>query len=134
MGRPWALFDRWLVLPYFLLHIPITLLVDAQALFPVSAAHAATTLFPMLPPRAAVFPEAARAAVDWYVATVQDPIMHASPPWLQAIVAVECLVQVPFFVVAIYAFLNRTCSTYSMLVRQSRRYRMLAPGYALSLC
>ncbi len=71
--------DR-LFLAFFLSHIPITLLIDAQA---------------VLPP--ARFPAAARAASAWYLRTYNDPLM-APPiaPWFAALCWSELLLQARF--------------------------------------
>jgi hypothetical protein len=89
---PYSLFDL-LVLGYFISHIPITLLVDCQALLPSSW-----------------YPAAVRDTLDWYVAWSGDPLMNRDvsagghPPWFRAIISAELCLQVPFFFAAISAW------------------------------
>ena len=76
---------------YFATHIPITLLIDAQA---------------VLPP--AWFPGFARQLVDYHVRTFHDPLMRAPQPgWFRALVACELGLQLPFFFVALRALAAR---------------------------
>ena len=78
------------MLIFFISHIPITILIDSQALG--SSYH----------------PPAAVALCQWYVTTLQDPLMR--PPchlWFRTMVACECFIQLPFFVIAI----RQLCST-----------------------
>ena len=80
---------------YFATHIPITLLVDAQA---------------VLPP--AWFPGFARRLVDYHVRTFHDPLMRAPQPgWFRALVACELGLQLPFFFVALRALAARDGAT-----------------------
>ena len=82
---------RVLFVLYFATHIPITLLVDAQA---------------VLPP--AWFPGFARRLVDYHVRTFHDPLMRAPQPgWFRALVACELGLQLPFFFVALRALAAR---------------------------
>jgi len=107
-SAPWATFDRLVVLPYLLLHIPITLFIDSQGLFlSASAIAAGQSLFPFLPPREAVLPGWAIDTLQWYLGWTNDPIMRHPPHWFQAIIAAEVVFQLPFFFVAVYAFLTR---------------------------
>lgn len=72
------------MLIFFISHVPITILIDSQALG--NSYH----------------PPAAVALCKWYVTTLQDPLMR--PPcqlWFQTMVACECCIQLPFFVIAI---------------------------------
>lgn len=59
-------------------------------------------------------PGFARRLLDWHVANTGDPLMnHVAPgrppfpAWFRALVLGELLLQVPFFFVAIYAFVRR---------------------------
>ena len=81
---------RALLVAYFASHIPITLLIDAQAALPRSW-----------------FPAAARRLVDFHVATFHDPLMRAPPPWFRAVVGCELALQLPFFFVALRALRAR---------------------------
>ena len=78
---------RTAFLIFFASHIPITLLIDSQAL---------------LPP--AFYPECLKHLLDVYVDFCQDPLM-ARPtfagPWFQSFVFGEFLFQLPFFFIAI---------------------------------
>ena len=76
-------------LAFFASHIPITLMVDGQALLPRS-----------------IYPEFAVRALDWYTETFSDPLMKRPQLWFQSMVACEFLFQLPFFVVAVIALLN----------------------------
>ena len=78
---------RLLFLGFFASHIPITFLIDGQAL---------------LSP--AFYPKFARDALDWYTSTFQDHLMQRPHDlWFKSMVACELLFQVPFFIVAVYA-------------------------------
>lgn len=82
-------FLRILFLVYFISHIPITICVDLQGIF---GAH---------------YPEQLQALLMWYVTTHKDFLMAAPPVWFQSILWIECLCQLPFFFVAVYALLFR---------------------------
>uniref|UniRef100_A0A8B9NBY4 EXPERA domain-containing protein n=1 Tax=Accipiter nisus TaxID=211598 RepID=A0A8B9NBY4_9AVES len=71
---------------YFLSHIPVTLLIDLQALLPAG-------LHP-------------RALLQWYAATFRDPMMLQPPEWFKAFIYCEAFLQMPFFPIAVYAFLK----------------------------
>ena len=73
----WDTFD-YLVVVYFALHIPTTLLIDAQC---------------VLPP--AWFPPQLQQLVEWHVATNHDPFIGvgARAPWFRGIVWAELLLQ-----------------------------------------
>ncbi|KAL4429047.1 hypothetical protein ABPG77_006086 [Micractinium sp. CCAP 211/92] len=79
-----------LYLAFFISHIPITLLVDSQAVFPASW-----------------YPQALRDVQAWYFETYKDPLMMGLPTWFRSLVVSEIVVQLPFFFVATYAFLGR---------------------------
>ena len=68
-------------------HIPITLLVDGQALLP-----------------AALYTWGPRDALSWYLGWSRDPLMGAPPLWFRAVIAGELTLQVPFFFAALAAF------------------------------
>jgi len=72
---------------FFVTHVPTSLAVDAQCLVP-----------------AEYFPEPLRLLLDYHVATFKDPLMGTCPPWLRAVIFCELAFQVPFFLVATYAF------------------------------
>ena len=82
-----GLFEAVLI-GFFASHIPITLMVDGQALLP-----------------AALYTWGPRSALDWYLSWSLDPLMGSPPPWFRAIIACELLFQVPFFFVALQELL-----------------------------
>jgi len=92
------MFLRWLGIVFFATHIPATLLVDAQALLP-----------------AYVFPKFARKMLENFIEQYNDPLMSAAMGsggsadrrWFLSLVATELLIQLPFFFVALYAFVAR---------------------------
>ncbi|NXN31688.1 SGMR2 protein, partial [Nycticryphes semicollaris] len=94
-GAAMAAAPRWrerLFALYFLSHIPITLLIDLQALLP-----------------AGLHPPALRDLLQWYVASFRDPLMLQPPAWFKAFIYCEAFLQVPFFPIAAYAFFKGCC-------------------------
>lgn len=87
---------RLLGVAFFASHIPATLLVDAQALLP-----------------SFLFPRFAKNMLRNFIAQYGDPLMSAalrgSPDhrWFVSLIATELVLQLPFFFVALYAFLAR---------------------------
>jgi|SRR6056297_3498706 len=79
-------FIRWLFFWYFVTHIPITLFIDAQSISSMYHPPAFTNL------------------LRWYTETYGDFLMANPPPWFQAVVACELVMQLPFFFVAAYGF------------------------------
>lgn len=77
---------------YFASHIPITLLIDFQALLPEH-----------------VYPPQLKDVLQWYAGEFKDPMMLDPPVWFRSFVFCEALVQLPFFAVAAYAFLKGGC-------------------------
>ncbi len=80
---------------YFASHIPITLLIDAQAA--IDHRH---------------FPEFAQALLDWHIRVNGDFLMgacqSAAPPlWFRSVVRAELCLQLPFFFVAVKALYDR---------------------------
>lgn len=82
-------FLQWVYLIYFLTHIPITLLVDLQAVF---GQH---------------YPLYLQDIITWYVATFKDHLMRDPPVWFQSFIMAELVFQLPFFFVASYGFYHR---------------------------
>jgi hypothetical protein len=79
---------------FFISHIPITLLIDSQALFP---RH--------------FYPQILRTSLDWYASTFKDELMTltpitSSPIWFKSFVAIEIIFQLPFFFLAIFVILH----------------------------
>ncbi|XP_077336633.1 sigma intracellular receptor 2 [Lithobates pipiens] len=83
---------EWIFFFYFFSHIPITLLVDLQAVLP-----------------SAWYPQQLLDLMRWYTATFKDHLMRNPPPWFMSFVYCEAIVQLPFFPVAAYAFLKGGC-------------------------
>ena len=75
---------------YFITHVPTSLLVDAQCVLPPGN-----------------FPQAARDALAYHLETFKDPLMGTCPAWLRSIIWCELALQVPFFILATYAFCAR---------------------------
>lgn len=74
---------------FFLSHIPATLLIDSQALFP----H--------------LYPKILKDVLKWYTDIFNDDLMRGPhDTWFKAIVGGELLMQLPFFFFAVYALLN----------------------------
>ncbi|KFV53910.1 Transmembrane protein 97, partial [Tyto alba] len=47
--------------------------------------------------------------LQWYAATFRDPLMLQPPAWFKAFMYCEAFLQMPFFLVAVYAFLKGGC-------------------------
>jgi len=73
---------------FFVVHIPCTVLMDAQC----------------LPWARGLVPAFAKAALADHVEINRDRLMTECPAWFQALVACELAFQLPFFFVAAYAF------------------------------
>lgn len=71
-------FQRSLYYYYFLLHIPITLLIDAQVVIP-ERYHPAAALY------------------KWHIAQNNDFLLQEKPDWLYNFVVVELVLQLPLF-------------------------------------
>ncbi|KAI7870773.1 transmembrane protein 6/97 [Spinellus fusiger] len=74
-------------LVYFVIHIPITLGIDGQALYP--------PLF---------VPKGAKSVLKFYIDTYKDPLMGSPIPlyWFLSFITAELTLQLPFFFYAIY--------------------------------
>eukprot|EP00123_Amoebidium_parasiticum_P006081 comp17136_c0_seq1/m.15928 comp17136_c0_seq1/g.15928 ORF comp17136_c0_seq1/g.15928 comp17136_c0_seq1/m.15928 type:complete len:156 (-) comp17136_c0_seq1:53-520(-) len=79
-----------LFLGYFLVHLPVSLLIDAQAVLP-----------------AGWHPQVAVDLVDYYVREFRDPYMRAPPVWFQSFVWCELTLQLALQLAAIYGLLKR---------------------------
>ena len=77
---------------FFGSHIPITLLIDGQAVLPPS-----------------LYPRPLRDLLAWYASAFRDGLMTpgSHPPWFRSLVACEVLLQLPFFVYATRVIWNR---------------------------
>ena len=76
---------------YFLIHIPISLMVDFQAILSAEYFHSSLRWL----------------VNDWYWENFQDFLMKDPPIWFKSLVWVELIVQMPFFIYAVLALLNR---------------------------
>ena len=96
--KPFTGATRTAFLIFFISHVPITFLVDSQALLP-----------------SWLYPQAIRELLDFYVNFVNDPLM-ARPafagPWFQSFVVGELLFQLPFFCLAVRMMLSSTRTTF----------------------
>ena len=77
---------RILFLVYFITHIPITLLIDLQALL---GDH---------------YPPVLQNIYLWYTTSYNDVLMTEKPIWLRSFITAELLFQLPFFFIAVYGF------------------------------
>ncbi|TEA28540.1 hypothetical protein DBR06_SOUSAS2010178, partial [Sousa chinensis] len=83
---------EWLLGLYFLSHIPITLLVDLQAVLPRD-----------------LYPVELRNLRQWYTEAFKDPLLQNPPVWFKSFLFCELVFQLPFFPVATYAFFKGGC-------------------------
>lgn len=81
---------------YFLIHTPITVLMDATFVIPTHL---------QLPLQ--------RTLAEFHISTNKDYLAQAPPAWMQAFVAWELVFQLPFFLVAAYNFLHNARKGYS---------------------
>ena len=79
----------WLFLAYFALHLPISILVDLQIIFPRQ-----------------YFPLFLRTSLDDWVRDADDVLTGTRPVFFQAFVWVELFFHIPYFCAAIYAFVR----------------------------
>ena len=78
-----------LFLVYFLVHIPIVIFVDSQAVLPKWC-----------------YPKTVVDLLEWYCREYKDSMMVDPPAWFQAFVYCEILFQLPFFILASYVFIK----------------------------
>ncbi|XP_068385779.1 sigma intracellular receptor 2 isoform X2 [Eschrichtius robustus] len=78
---------EWLLGLYFLSHIPITLLVDLQAVLPRD-----------------LYPVELRNLRQWYTEEFKDALLQNPPVWFKSFLFCELVFQLPFFPIATYAF------------------------------
>ncbi|XP_069800821.1 sigma intracellular receptor 2 [Dendropsophus ebraccatus] len=83
---------EWVFFFYFFSHIPITLVIDLQALLPASW-----------------YPQQLQDLIKWYCVTFKDYLMLDPPPWFKSFIYCEAILQLPFFPVAAYAFFKGGC-------------------------
>jgi hypothetical protein len=82
----------WIFFCYFTSHIPITLFIDLQALYPQW-----------------IIPEILKKVYASYVYTMGDPFMDMSRPlayWFRSFAYCEAFLQLPFFFFAAYGVLK----------------------------
>eukprot|EP00887_Chlorella_sp_A99_P002386 scaffold10.g2386.t1 len=79
-----------LIIAFLVSHIPITLLVDGQAVLPKSW-----------------YPQSLLDVQSWYLDTYQDPLMRDLPLWFKSLVYTEVFLQLPFFLLGSYAWIAR---------------------------
>ncbi|CAC5358616.1 Sigma intracellular receptor 2 [Mytilus coruscus] len=79
----------FIFLMYFVVHIPVAIFIDSQAIFPKW-----------------IYPGVVVDLMDWYCREFKDPMMVESPAWFKSFICCEVLFQLPFFFVAVYAFLK----------------------------
>lgn len=80
---------RILFLAWYIIHIPITLLIDLQAIF---GKH---------------YPLQLQSVVTWYTDNFRDLLMLHTPAWFQSFIVAELLFQLPFFFVATYGLMYK---------------------------
>ncbi|XP_007117729.2 sigma intracellular receptor 2-like [Physeter macrocephalus] len=78
---------EWLLGLYFLSHIPITLLVDLQAVLPRD-----------------LYRVELRNLRQWYTEEFKDPLLHNPPVWFKSFLFCELVFQLPFFLIPTYVF------------------------------
>ncbi|KAG2483913.1 hypothetical protein HYH03_017234 [Edaphochlamys debaryana] len=89
MGILTSLLDA-LFLAFFVIHIPTTLLVDAQSVLPADW-----------------FPLWAREMLQWHIKTNGDHLVATNPVWFKSLICCELTFQLPFFFIATYAFITK---------------------------
>lgn len=116
-ARPRTLTERpldVLYLAYFGIHLIASIAIDAQLTYP--------------PYSQRLFPEPLRKVLQDYLTTSKDPFLLAAEArsanhvWFRVLLASETLLQIPFFVVAIWGLLN------GELEGHSRRWTSSALG------
>lgn len=74
---------------FFVVHIPTAALIDAQSILPSDWFH-----------------DELQILTKSHIVSTGDPLVSANPPWFKALVWCELVFQVPYFVVATYAFIR----------------------------
>jgi len=88
---------RIIFLGYFLMHIPITLLIDAQASY-----------FNPIP-----YPQPLLNLMDWYSKTLKDVHFDRNEyeVWFQCLITIELYLQMPYFVISSWMLLRTKYQT-----------------------
>jgi len=81
---------NFLILFYYVIHVPITLFCDSQVVLPSS-----------------YYPSFLLDAMKNYTVMFEDKLCAQQPTWFWSMTFVEVFVQFPFFFVSIYAFLMK---------------------------
>ncbi|RLV85196.1 putative membrane protein [Meyerozyma sp. JA9] len=84
---------------YFLIHIPITLLVDASLVVPRE-----------------YLPSISLKLLEFHISTNKDFLLVQLPLWLQAFGAVELLFQLPLFVIGAYCLYIKSRAIYPYML------------------
>lgn len=80
---------RAIFLVYFITHIPISLVLDFQALL------------------GAYYPPILKSLYSWYTAQFHDYLMETKPLWLQSFILAEVVLQFPLFFYFIWGLLKK---------------------------
>ena len=75
---------------YFLSHIPPTLLIDGQLVFPD------------------LYPKILKDVFKYYIDTFGDPLMAKGPVWFRSLIWLELVIQLPLFVICSYGLWRKT--------------------------
>jgi len=103
---------RYAFLLFFLTHIPITMMIDAQAFIPQR-----------------FFASPIRELFKWYCFRFKDSLMTAPHDvWIQAVIACECFLQIPFF------FLRSICTLVSRQNWRERKFSLSLSNLRFSHC
>ncbi|XP_038046609.1 sigma intracellular receptor 2-like [Patiria miniata] len=94
MARGMTRVLEWVIVLYFTSHILITICVDSQMILP-----------------SRLFPQGLRDILTDHCERFKDPLTCTPDPhpWFLSFVYGECLLQFPFFFVAVYAFYKGSC-------------------------
>ena len=80
---------RAVFLAYFITHIPISLLLDFQALL------------------GAFYPPILQSLYSWYTTQFHDHLMETKPLWLQSFILAEVILQFPLFFYFIWGLIKK---------------------------
>lgn len=81
--RPW----HFALVAFLVSHVLATVIVDSQSVVPRR-----------------LYPRPVVELLDWYIDSFGDHLVRDNPSWFVSLVYCELLVQLPFFLVGIYAF------------------------------
>ncbi|XP_013416579.1 sigma intracellular receptor 2 isoform X3 [Lingula anatina] len=83
---------EWMFFTYFLINIPIVIIMDSQIVFP-----------------SWLYPQSLRRLHSWYGNGIKDNMYLDPPPWYQAIFFCEQFLHTPLSFAAAYAFYKGNC-------------------------